>query len=78
MPLRATDISIVAESFECFLISSWSWIRNGLTLQTINSSSGLATINTQVTKGGVYLIKVVNLSLGPLEFTTAVTPLVLR
>jgi hypothetical protein len=50
----------------------------GLTLQTVDAVGGIATINQPVTQGGTYVIKVVNVSLGPLQFTTTVTPLVAR
>ena len=36
------------------------------------------SLSAPVTQGGVYVIKVVNLSLGPLQFTTTTTPLVQR
>ena len=50
----------------------------GLTLKTVNASNGMATIEMPITQGGQYVIKTVNLSLGPLQFTTTVTPLVKR
>ena len=40
---------------------------SGLTLTTVNSSNGIATINQPVTQGGVYVVKVINLSVGPLK-----------
>ena len=75
MPSNAQSISIVTESslnvpFQLLLVSP-----NGLTLQTVNASNGMATINQPVTQGGVYVIKVVNLNLGPLQFATTATPL---
>ncbi len=51
---------------------------SGLTLQTADSVSGIATISRPVTQGGVYVIKVVNLSLGPLQFTATTTPTIKR
>jgi hypothetical protein len=74
----AQEVSIVAESnlaipFQLVLVDP-----SGLTLQTASSSAGLATINSPVNKGGVYLVRVVNLGLGPLQITTATTPLVNR
>jgi hypothetical protein len=38
----------------------------------------MATITQPITAAGVYVIKVVNLNLGPLQATTTVTPLVKR
>lgn len=47
-------------------------------VETVNASNGMATINQTVSGGGAYVIKVVNVNLGPLQFTTTVTPLVNR
>jgi hypothetical protein len=51
---------------------------SGVTLQTADAVSGIATISQPVTQGGIYVIKVVNLSLGPLQFTVTTTPTVRR
>ena len=51
---------------------------SGLTLQTVDATAGIATINQSVTQNGSYVIKVVNVSLGPIQFTTTVTPRVNR
>jgi hypothetical protein len=51
---------------------------NGLTLQTADAVSGIATLTVPVTQQGVYVIKVINVSLGSLQFTTTTTPLVKR
>jgi hypothetical protein len=51
---------------------------SGLTLQTVDAVNGIATISQPVTQGGTYVIKVVNISLGPLQFTTTITPTVAR
>ena len=72
------EISVTAESsltvpFKLVLVDS-----TGLTLQTADSVNGIATVSQPVTQGGVYVIKVVNLSLGPLQFTTTTTPTVQR
>jgi hypothetical protein len=72
------EMSVTVESslnvpFKIALVSP-----SGLTLQTVDSVTGLATITQPVTQGGTYVIKVVNVSLGPLQFTTTVTPLVAR
>jgi hypothetical protein len=78
MQSGSQEISLVAESslnvpFKLVLVGP-----SGLTLQTADASSGIAVINTPATQGGNYVIKVVNLSLGPLQFTTTTTPLVTR
>jgi len=49
----------------------------GVTIQTANAVSGIATLTVPV-KGGVYVVKVINVSLGPLQFTTTTTPVVKR
>ena len=77
-PANAQSFSIFAESsmnvpFQLVLVNP-----NGLAVETVNASNGMATITQPVTQGGVYVIKVVNLNLGPLQFTTTVTPLVAR
>jgi hypothetical protein len=51
---------------------------SGLTLQTVDAVNGIATVSQPVTQSGTYVIKVVNVSLGPLQFTTTVTPQVAR
>jgi hypothetical protein len=72
------EISVSAESnlavpFKVILVDP-----SGVTLQTADAVSGIATISQPVTQGGIYVIKVVNLSLGPLQFTVTTTPTVRR
>jgi hypothetical protein len=72
------EISVSAESnlnvpFKVVLVDP-----SGVMLQTADSVSGIATISQPVTQGGIYVIKVVNLSLGPLQFTVTTTPTVRR
>jgi PKD repeat protein len=78
MPSGSREISVVVEStlavpFKLLMISP-----SGLTLQTVDAANGIAVIDAPVTQGGSYVIKVVNLSVGPLQFTTTATPLVQR
>jgi hypothetical protein len=78
MPSGSQEISVVVEStlpvpFKLLLINP-----SGLTVQTVDASNGIAVIDAPVTAGGIYAIKVVNLSVGPLQFTTTTTPLVQR
>jgi hypothetical protein len=66
-PPNAQSFSIFAESsvnvpFQLVLVNP-----NGLAVETVNASNGMATITQPVTQGGVYVIKVVNLNLGPLQ-----------
>jgi PKD repeat protein len=51
---------------------------SGLTLQTGDAVAGIATVTVPVNQQGVYVIKVVNLSLGSIQFTTTTTPTVRR
>ena len=77
-PSNAQSVSIFTETnmnvpFQLVLVNP-----NGLTVETVSASNGMASITQPVTQGGVYVIKVVNLNLGPLQFTTTVTPLTAR
>jgi len=47
-------------------------------MQTVDAKNGTAVLNSTVSQSGTYLIKVVNVSLGPLQFTVTATPLVCR
>ncbi len=78
VPADATSISVVAESTAQTPLSLVLVAPNGLTLATADNSSGFAVIEQPVAGGGVYLVKVVNLSLGPIEVWTAATPEVPR
>jgi hypothetical protein len=77
-PSGSQEIAVTVEAslnlpFKIALVSP-----SGLTLQTVDAVNGIATISQPVTQGGTYVIKVVNISLGPLQFTTTTTPLVKR
>lgn len=78
MPPGSEEISVVVEStlavpFKLVMVNP-----SGLTVQTVDASNGIAVIDMPVTQSGTYIIKVVNLSVGPLQFTTTATPLVQR
>jgi len=78
MQSGSQEISVVAESslnvpFKLALVNP-----SGLALQTVDASNGTAVLNASVTQSGVYMIKVVNVSLGPLQFNVTATPLVSR
>ena len=78
VPVGAQEISVVTEStvnvpYKLVLVNP-----SGLTLQTVDATNGVAVLNAPVTQSGTYLIKVVNVSLGPLQFTVTATPLVCR
>ena len=78
VPANAYSVSIVAESVGDLPISVALVDPSGLTLATANNNGGVASMTVPVTKGGTYLVKVVNLSLGPVEVWTAATPNVTR
>ncbi|HKN53706.1 MAG TPA: hypothetical protein VJX66_14490 [Amycolatopsis sp.] len=50
----------------------------GSVLTTADASTGLAVIDTSVSKSGTYVVKVVNVGLGPVDVWTVATPLVAR
>lgn len=77
-PANAYSVSVLAEAagdlpIEVALIDS-----SGLSLATTTSSNGIASMTVPVTTGGTYLVKVINLSAGPVEVWTAATPNVTR
>ena len=47
---------------------------SGTMVQTVNSSSGVAILEAPITQSGVYTIKIVNLSLGPVQIWSVATP----
>ena len=49
---------------------------SGTVVQTANSSSGVAILEAPITQSGVYIIKTVNLSVGPVQIWSVATPLV--
>jgi PKD repeat protein len=51
---------------------------SGKVVQTVNSSSGVAILEAPISQSGVYIIKTVNLSLGPIQVWSVATPLVTR
>ena len=51
---------------------------SGAILGTVDASSGVALIDLPVTAQGTCIIKVVNVSLGPVQVWTAATPTVTR
>jgi len=78
LPTGTQAISIAAESNSALPIQLVLLSPTGQVLQTVNSSSGVAILEAPITQGGVYVIKSVNLSLGPLQIWTVSTPYVQR
>ena len=50
----------------------------GALLASSTSSTGITTAETPVTDAGMYVVKTINLSLGPVNVWTATTPQVNR
>jgi hypothetical protein len=73
-----TAISVIAESSSNAPIRLVLVNPLGVVLGIADASNGSAVIEKTVAQGGTYLIKVVNLSIGPVEVFTAATPLVAR
>lgn len=78
LPANAQAISVAAEAANNALVKIVLVDPTGLAVATSDTSSGLAVINQTVTPGAVYLLKTTNLSAGPVDVWTAVTPLVSR
>jgi len=51
---------------------------SGRVVQTVNSSSGVTILEAPITQSGVYIIKTINLSLGPIQVWSVATPWVAR
>ena len=76
LPTGTQAISIAAEPNVAVPIQLVLINPSGTVVQTVNSSSGLAILEAPITQSGVYIIKVVNLSLGPVQIWSVATPLV--
>ena len=77
-PANTNEISVLAEASGGLPIKLLLVDPSGLTLQTVDSVNGIAVLNTPVNKSGLYTVKVINVSLGPVKVWTAATPLVRR
>jgi hypothetical protein len=74
VPANAYSVSVVAEATGNLPINVALVDPAGLTLATTSNINGVAAMTVPVTKGGTYLVKVINLSAGPVEVWTAATP----
>ncbi len=72
----ATALSVIAESSAPIRLVVVD--PSGSILGISDASNGSASVEMPVTQGGTYLIKVVNLSAGPIEVFTSSTALVTR
>lgn len=78
VPAGTQAISVMAEASPELPIQLVLIDPSGAVLNTANNSTGFAVINKNVTQSGVYVVKVINVSLGPVQVWTAATPLVRR
>jgi len=76
VPAGTQAISVAAESSVAVPIQLVLINPSGSVVQTVNSSSGVAILEAPITQSGVYIIKTVNLSLGPVQIWSVATPLV--
>ena len=76
LPTGTQAISIAAESSVAVPIQLVLINPSGTVVQTVNSSSGVAILEAPITQSGVYIIKTVNLSLGPVQIWSVATPLI--
>ncbi|MGH9873409.1 MAG: PKD domain-containing protein, partial [Pyrinomonadaceae bacterium] len=77
-PSNTTAISVLAEASVGLPIKLLLVDPTGLTLKTVDSTNGVAVLNSPVSGSGLYTIKVVNVSLGPVQVWTVATPFVTR
>ena len=78
VPAGTQSISVIAESTPAGLVRIVLVDPSGLSVATSEGSSGLSTLDAPVSASGVYLVKVINLGLGPVNVWTAATPRVNR
>ncbi|HUR83032.1 MAG TPA: sialidase family protein [Thermoanaerobaculia bacterium] len=78
VPAGAQAVSVMAESTPSLPVKILLVNPSGLTLATSDSANGIASIDVPVSAGGVYLVKVINVSLGSVSVRTAATAVVPR
>jgi len=76
LPSGTQAISIAAEPSLNVPIQLVLIAPSGAVLQTASSSTGVVVLEAPITQSGVYIIKEVNLSLGPVQVWSVATPLV--
>ena len=76
LPSGTQAISIAAESNVAAPIQLVLINPSGTVVQTVKSSTGVAVLEAPITQSGVYIIKTVNLSVGPVQIWSVATPLV--
>ncbi len=78
VPANARSLSVIVESSLAVPMQLVVLSPAGALLSSVTSTNGLAAIDVPVSAGGMYVVKTVNLSLGPLSVWTAATPQVTR
>ena len=76
LPTGTQAISIAAEPNVAVPVQLVLIDPSGAVLQTASSSTGVVVLEAPITQSGVYIIKQVNLSLGPVQIWSVATPLV--
>jgi hypothetical protein len=79
VPANAESISVIASAPAGMLVRVGLVGTTGIALATADTASnGVAVLTVPVTQGGIYLVKTLNLSLGPVSVYTATTPQLTR
>lgn len=78
VPANAEALSVVAESSLAVPVQLVLVSPSGAILATATSATGVTTLDVPVTAGGMYVVKTINASVGPLSVWTAATPYVRR
>src|SRR3982074_353677 len=76
LPTGTQAISVAAEPSVAVPIQLVLIDPSGTVVQTVSSSSGVAILEAPITQSGVYIIKTVNLDVGPVQMWSVATPLV--
>src|SRR5438270_719263 len=79
VPNNAESISLIASAPAGMLVRIGLVGTTGVALATADAASnGVAVLTVPVTQGGIYLVKTLNLSAGPVSVFTATTPQLTR
>ncbi|MEA2337215.1 MAG: hypothetical protein QOE82_1222 [Thermoanaerobaculia bacterium] len=79
VPANAESVSVIVSAPAGMLVRAGLVGTTGIVLATADTASnGVATLTVPVTQGGIYLVKTLNLSLGPVSVFTATTPQLTR
>jgi hypothetical protein len=79
VPANAESISVIASAPAGMLVRVGLVGTTGIVLATADTASnGVAVLTVPVTQGGLYLVKTLNLNVGPVSVFTATTPQLTR